>query len=109
MSRAEDLREVKSDLLLPEAVSKAASRMGRRSFLKTTASASAGLCIAGFVPELLSATARRDTADSNSFAPNAFVRIAPDDTITVISGHSEMGQGIYTSLAMVLNEELEAD
>jgi isoquinoline 1-oxidoreductase beta subunit len=109
MSHAEDLLEVKSDLLLQEAVSNAASRLGRRSFLKTTASAGAGLCIAGFVPELLSAAALRAAANSNSFAPNAFVRIAPDDTVTVISGHSEMGQGIYTSLAMVLNEELEAD
>src|SRR5947209_4962031 len=109
MKHADDLFEVKSDLLLQEVVSKAASRMGRRSFLKKTASAGVGLCIAGFVPELLSAAARRDAANSNAFAPNAFVRITPDDTVTVISGHSEMGQGIYTSLAMVLNEELEAD
>ena len=109
MSRAENLLEVKPDSLSQEAVVKVASRMGRRSFLKTTASASVGLCIAGFVPELLSAAARRAAATSSSFAPNAFVRIAPDDTVTVISGHSEMGQGIYTSLAMVLNEELEAD
>jgi isoquinoline 1-oxidoreductase subunit beta len=109
MSRPDDLREVNSDLHLQEAVSKAASRMARRSFLKTTAAAGAGLCIAGFVPELLTAAARRDAADTKSFAPNAFVRIAPDNTVTVISGHSEMGQGIYTSLAMVLNEELQAD
>ena len=109
MSRAENLLEVKPDSLSQVAVVKVASRMGRRSFLKTTASASVGLCIAGFVPELLSAAARRAAATSSSFAPNAFVRIAPDDTVTVMSGHSEMGQGIYTSLAMVLNEELEAD
>src|SRR6266571_772052 len=109
MSRAENLLEVKPDSLSQEAVVKVASRMGRRSFLKTTASASVGLCIAGFVPELLSAAARRAAATSSSFAPNAFVRIALDNTVTVISGHSEMGQGIYTSLAMVLNEELEAD
>src|SRR5438445_2832833 len=107
MSGAENLLEVKPDSLSQEAVVKVASRMGRRSFLKTTASASVGLCIAGFVPELLSAAARRAT--SSSFAPNAFVRIALDNTVTVISGHSEMGQGIYTSMAMVLNEELEAD
>src|SRR2546429_9481319 len=109
MSRAENLLEVKPDSLSQEAVVKVASRMGRRSFLKTTASASVGLCIAGSVPELLSAAARRAAATSSSFAPNAFVRIVPDDTVTVISGHSEMGQGIYTSMAMVLNEELEAD
>jgi hypothetical protein len=39
--------------LLEDAVSKTPSPMGRRSFLKATASASAGLCIAGFIPELL--------------------------------------------------------
>src|SRR2546430_17470810 len=109
MSRAENLLEVKPDSLSQEAVVKVASRMGRRAFLKTTAFTGVGLCIAGFVPELLSAAARRAAATSSSFAPNAVVRIAPDDTVTVISGHSEMGQGIYTSMAMVLSEELEAD
>src|SRR5258708_35911352 len=109
MSRAENLLEVKPDSLSQEAVVKVASRMGRRAFLKTTAFTGVGLCIAGFVPELLSAAARRAAATSSSFAPNAFVRIAPDDTVTVISGHSEMGQGIYTSMPMFLNEELEAD
>ena len=58
MSRAENLLEPKPDSLSQEAVVKVASRMGRRSFLKTTAAASVGLCIAGFVPELLSAAAR---------------------------------------------------
>jgi isoquinoline 1-oxidoreductase beta subunit len=43
------------------------------------------------------------------FAPNAFLRIAPDDTVTIIANHSEMGQGVYTGLSMLLNEELEAD
>jgi len=42
-------------------------------------------------------------------ALNAFVRIGTDESVTVISAHSEMGQGIYTSLPMLLNEELEAD
>ncbi|MBL8839467.1 MAG: xanthine dehydrogenase family protein molybdopterin-binding subunit [Alphaproteobacteria bacterium] len=42
-------------------------------------------------------------------APNAFVRIAPDDTVTVIAKHLEMGQGIYTGLATILAEELDAD
>jgi len=99
----------KDDSLPAHAGSRAASGMGRRHFLQATASASASLFIAGFIPELLRASAHAAAANSNSFAPNAFIRIAPDDTVTVISGHSEMGQGIYTSLAMVLNEELEAD
>jgi isoquinoline 1-oxidoreductase subunit beta len=43
------------------------------------------------------------------FAPNAFVRIGTDDTVTVIVNHSEMGQGPYTSLPMLVAEELDAD
>jgi isoquinoline 1-oxidoreductase subunit beta len=43
------------------------------------------------------------------FAPNAFLRIDPDDTVTVIVNHSEMGQGVYTALPMLVAEELDAD
>lgn len=41
------------------------------------------------------------------FRPHAFVKIASDDTITVIIGKSEMGQGIYTGLPMLLAEDLD--
>ena len=44
-----------------------------------------------------------------SFKPNAFLRISPDDTVTVIIGKSEMGQGVYTGLAMAAAEELDVD
>src|SRR5205823_5529242 len=43
------------------------------------------------------------------FAPNAFVRIASDNTVTIIGKHLEMGQGTYTGLAVILAEELDAD
>lgn len=54
---------------------------------------------------------RFDTAlvSTRTFKPNAFLRIAPDDTITVIIGKSEMGQGIYTGLAMAVAEELDVN
>lgn len=41
--------------------------------------------------------------------PHAFLRVSPDDTVTVIIGKSEMGQGIYTGMAMVAAEELDVD
>src|SRR2546425_4979599 len=83
--------------------------LGRREFLKTTATIGGGLCIAAYVPELSAGPRELAPAGAGVFAPNAFVRIAPDETVTVIANHSEMGQGIYTSLPMLLNEELEAD
>src|SRR5207249_147122 len=44
-----------------------------------------------------------------TFAPNAFIRIGTDDWVTVIVNHSEMGQGVYTALPMLVAEELDAD
>lgn len=46
---------------------------------------------------------------TGTFAPNAFVRIAEDSTVTVLSKHTEMGQGSYTGLATIVAEELDAD
>ncbi|MEP6689325.1 MAG: xanthine dehydrogenase family protein molybdopterin-binding subunit, partial [Gemmatimonadales bacterium] len=43
------------------------------------------------------------------FAPNAFLRIGSDDTVTVLLSHSEMGQGVWTTLPMLIAEELDAD
>jgi isoquinoline 1-oxidoreductase beta subunit len=85
------------------------NRIARRDFLKTSATIGSGLWISAYVPELAARAARNAAANGTLFAPNAFVRIAADETVTVIINHSEMGQGIYTSLPMLLNEELEAD
>jgi isoquinoline 1-oxidoreductase beta subunit len=49
------------------------------------------------------------TAEGASLQPNAFLRVAPDDSVTVIIGKAEMGQGVYTGLAMVAAEELDVD
>src|SRR3546814_6516818 len=48
------------------------------------------------------------TADG-SFAPNAFIRVAPDNTVTVLIKHIEMGQGTFTGLATLVAEEMDAD
>ena len=79
---------------------------GRREFLKTSATVGGGLWIAAYLPGLVAAST---PSNGKVFAPNAFLRIAPDETVTIIANHSEMGQGTYTSLPMLLNEELEAD
>ena len=51
--------------------------------------------------------ARRARRPSSS--PNAFIRIAPDNTVTVICKHIEFGQGPYTGIATILADELDAD
>ena len=43
------------------------------------------------------------------FAPNAFLRIGADNSVTVIAKHVEMGQGAYTGIATMVAEELDAD
>jgi isoquinoline 1-oxidoreductase beta subunit len=82
--------------------------MKRREFLKAGAALGGGLLISLYVPGFVPAARAADSA-AKPVALNAFVRIGTDETVTVISNHSEMGQGIYTSLPMLLNEELEAD
>ncbi len=87
--------------------------INRRDFLKTGAAVGGGLLISLYLPELAIAAEKSNTgtptASAAPFAPNAFIRIATDDIITVIVNKSEMGQGVYTSLPMLAAEELEAD
>ncbi len=83
--------------------------VGRRAFLQTGAAVGGGLLVSLYVPMLAKAGKALAAAEKNEYAVNAFVHIGSDEIVTVISAHSEMGQGIYTSLPMLLNEELEAD
>jgi isoquinoline 1-oxidoreductase beta subunit len=83
----------------------------RRQFLKSAGGVSALALTIGFE---WGGTTRRALATTMPtpgilFAPNAFVRIAPDESVTVIAKHIEMGQGAYTGIATVLAEELDAD
>jgi isoquinoline 1-oxidoreductase beta subunit len=83
------------------------SGVERRDFLKISVAASGGLLI-GFQFPGISRLASAQVSAS-TFMPNAFVRIGTDERITVIVNHSEMGQGVYTSLPMLLADELDAD
>ena len=86
----------------------ASAVVGRREFIRTGAAIGGGLLVSLHAP-LLGRTSDALAAKEKEFAINAFVRIGTDESVTVISAHSEMGQGIYTSLPMLLNEELQAD
>ncbi|MEQ8345984.1 MAG: xanthine dehydrogenase family protein molybdopterin-binding subunit [Sneathiellaceae bacterium] len=77
----------------------------RRGFLKLTAGAGAGLIIGLKLPALTKAHAAAAAGDGTF---NPFVRIAPDDTVTVIIKHLDKGQGAATGLATLVAEELDA-
>ena len=82
---------------------------GRRAFLRNTALGGTGLLLglylhpAGAV-DLVGKPG--NAARAAEFKPNAFIRIAPDGVVTLISKQPEIGQGIKTSLPMVIAEEL---
>jgi len=79
--------------------------LSRRDFLKTGAAAGGGLVLGLYLPSVN----RIANAQEKTFAPNAFIRIGTDGWVTVIVNHSEMGQGVYTALPMLVAEELDAD
>jgi len=73
----------------------------RREFVAAGVAAGAGLVVGFYLPH---GGARKEV-----FSPNAYVRITPDNKITIVVARSEMGQGVRTALPMILAEELEAD
>jgi isoquinoline 1-oxidoreductase beta subunit len=85
-------------------------QLSRRQFLRTTAAATSGLVVAFHLPM----GSRKVLAEAPGqalpeYPPNAFVRIAPDNSITVTINKLEMGQGVNTSMAQLIAEELECD
>lgn len=81
----------------------------RRKFLKDGAIAMTGLVIGFYFPVKGGRAYAAETQAKAAYPPNAFIRIAPDNSITIIVNKSEMGQGVYTSMPMLIAEELEAD
>jgi isoquinoline 1-oxidoreductase beta subunit len=83
------------------------TQLDRRLFLKRGGALTLGFYI-GTGAERARGQAMNDPR-ARVFAPNAFVRIAADNSVTVIAKHLEMGQGSFTGLATLLAEELDAD
>lgn len=83
--------------------------LNRRDFLKS--GAAAGLVFGLQLPLAKKALAADGVGEvpAGQFAPNAFIRIAPDNTVSLVIKHHEMGQGAATGLATILCEELDAD
>jgi isoquinoline 1-oxidoreductase subunit beta len=82
-----------------------AHAISRRDLLKVAAAAGGGLFLAFIVPPTGAAKAR--VASDSAFSPNAFIRIDREGGVTLTMPQVEMGQGVYTSIAMILAEELD--
>jgi len=82
-----------------------AGKLSRRAFLRAGAAAGGGLLLSVSLPALM----RNAEAGPNSFAPNAFVRIDRKGGVTLTMPQVEMGQGTYTSMSMLMAEELEVE
>jgi isoquinoline 1-oxidoreductase beta subunit len=96
------------------------SALSRRGFIKASALTTGGLVLGFFVgcttEEIaeaavvnVSPTATEPPAQAPDFEPNAYLIIRPDGSVTVLVHRSEMGQGVNTSVAMIVAEELDAD
>ena len=82
--------------------------LSRRSFLKNGILVGGGLTLGFYLP-LRGSLNGASNPSGVTFMPNAFIRIGTDDKVTIIVNKSEMGQGVYTSLPMLVAEELEVD
>ncbi len=83
-------------------------KQSRREFIRVVSLSGTGLFLASYVP--FTGLAYADSGgDPKVFSPSAFVKIDSDGVVTVIVPKSEMGQGIFTAIPMLVAEELDVD
>jgi CO/xanthine dehydrogenase Mo-binding subunit len=83
--------------------------LSRRTFLRAGAAAGGGLLVSFSLPARIGAAFAPSTPPARDFMPNGFIRIDRDGRVTLVMHKVEMGQGTYTSMPMLLAEELEVD
>jgi isoquinoline 1-oxidoreductase beta subunit len=83
--------------------------LDRRSFLRVTALAGGGLVIAAYIDPVTGLLAQGPGRGAAPLVPNAFIKIAPNGKVTIIGKNPEIGQGIKTTLPMLIAEELDVD
>src|SRR6476646_3023870 len=82
--------------------------VSRRSFLRVSATAAGGLLVALYA-DLPALAQSGNQGATPSFPPGAFVHVMPDGRIVIIVNRVELGQGVTTSLPMILADEMDAD
>ncbi|MGE3274925.1 MAG: molybdopterin cofactor-binding domain-containing protein [Vicinamibacterales bacterium] len=87
----------------------AARGLDRRAFLRVSLAASGGLLVALHWSRVDASTLEGQAPDVAAFQPSAYIRIDPDDTVTLWSAQPDMGEGTKTTLPMLLADELDAD
>ena len=92
-----------SDSIVQESIPRTDSALTRRGFLQAGLAVGGALVVAFQLP-----SAHGAQAGKSVFAPNAFIRIDAHGKVMLIMPQVEMGQGIYTAVAMILAEELDA-
>ena len=91
-----------------------ASPIDRRQFLRVTSLAGGGLLLGAWLDFGTNGVLEADAAEigvhgAGDFTPNAFIRIAPNGAVTIMSKNPEIGQGIKTMLPMLIADELDVD
>jgi len=82
--------------------------LDRRSFLRITALAGGGLMIAAYIDPIAGVLAQgRQGGPATPLTPNSFIKIGPDGRVTIIGKNPEIGQGIKTTLPMIIADELD--
>ena len=81
--------------------------MNRRNFIKVVSTAGSGFALGFYIPYTNKLNGK--TVASTIFEPNAWIKIKSDNMVQIMVGKSEMGQGVLTSLPMIIAEEMDLD
>jgi isoquinoline 1-oxidoreductase subunit beta len=84
-------------------------RMDRRGFLRVSATAGGGIMVALYVDGVTGLLAQGPQAVAQAYVPTAFVKVGADGVVTILAKNPEVGQGVKTSLPMIIAEELDVD